>query len=166
MTPGRAGLPRERKRSGSRGKRTSSGMSERRRLRRCEGYGACEDANGGCISRRQVCRHLAMIHRIPAPKRCKKICSRPDALGRERCSASWCHPNSRQGSPVSFGLRSRGEGAAGVSAPAPPLSFVWSGRGAFSGASLSVGRRVRVLLRHRSGMFWLIVFDAGENVKR
>ena len=46
-TPGRAGLPRERKRSGSRGKRTSSGMSERRRLRRCEGYGACEDAARG-----------------------------------------------------------------------------------------------------------------------
>ena len=38
------GFPRERKRSGSRGKRTSSRMSERRRLRRCEGYGACEDA--------------------------------------------------------------------------------------------------------------------------
>ena len=40
----KAGLPRERKRSGSRGKRTSSGMSERRRLGRCERYGACEDA--------------------------------------------------------------------------------------------------------------------------
>ena len=48
ITNGRAGLPRERKRSGSRGKRTSSGMSERRRLRRCEGYGACEDAASLC----------------------------------------------------------------------------------------------------------------------
>ena len=41
---------------------------------------------------------------------------------------------------ASFDLLWYGEGAVGVSAPAPPLSFVQSGRGALSAASLSVGR--------------------------
>ena len=41
---------------------------------------------------------------------------------------------------ASFGLLWYGEGAVGVSAPAPPLSFVQAGRGALSAASLSVGR--------------------------
>ena len=52
--------------------------------------------------------------------------------------ASWCHPNSGRKAP--FGLLWYGEGAVGVSAPAPPLSFVQTGRGALSAASLSVGR--------------------------
>ena len=53
----------------------------------------------------------------------EKICSRPMVLGRERAFASWCHPNSRQAylSPLASCY---GEGAVGVSAPAPPLSFV------------------------------------------
>ena len=43
-TIGRYRAPTRTQHSGSRGKRTSSGMSERRRLGRCERYGACEDA--------------------------------------------------------------------------------------------------------------------------
>ena len=40
----------------------------------------------------------------------------------------------------------------GVSAPAPPLSFVQAGRAALSGAPLSVGPAIGVLLRHPRGM--------------
>ena len=39
----------------------------------------------------------------------------------------------------------------GVSAPAPPLSFVQAGRAALSGAPLSVGPAIGVLLRHPRG---------------
>ena len=39
----------------------------------------------------------------------------------------------------------------GVSAPAPPLSFVQAGRAALSGAPLSVGPAIGVLLRHLRG---------------
>nr|WP_325185331.1 hypothetical protein [uncultured Oscillibacter sp.] len=41
---------------------------------------------------------------------------------------------------ASFGLRGNGEGAVGVSAPAPPLSFLRAERGAFSAAPLSGDR--------------------------
>ncbi len=68
----------------------------------------------------------------------KKQCSRPKAFGTRAKIASWCHPNSGRKAP--FGLLWYGEGAVGVSAPAPPLSFVQAGRGALSAASLSVGR--------------------------
>ena len=67
----------------------------------------------------------------------KKQCS-PKAFGTRAKIASWCHPNSGRKAP--FGLLLHGEGAVGVSAPAPPLSFVQAGRGALSAASLSVGR--------------------------
>ena len=43
----------------------------------------------------------------------------------------------------------------GVSAPAPPLSFVQAGRAALSGAPLSVGPAIGVLLRHLRGAFWV-----------
>ena len=39
----------------------------------------------------------------------------------------------------------------GVSAPAPPLSFLRAGRAALSGAPLSVGPAIEVLLRHPRG---------------
>ena len=41
---------------------------------------------------------------------------------------------------LSFEASCYGEGAVGVSAPAPPLSFVQADQNAFSGAFLSVGR--------------------------
>ena len=52
---------------------------------------------------------------------------------------------------ASFCLLWYGEGAVGVSAPAPPLSFVQAGRAALSGAPLSVGPAIGVLLRHLRG---------------
>ena len=53
---------------------------------------------------------------------------------------------------ASFCLLWYGEGAVGVSAPAPPLSFVQAGRAALSGAPLSVGPAIGVLLRHPRGI--------------
>jgi len=50
-----------------------------------------------------------------------------------------------------------GEVTVGVSAPAPPLSFVRAERDTFSGVSLSVDRLIGVLLRHHSGIFAMIV---------
>ena len=52
---------------------------------------------------------------------------------------------------ASFCLLWHGEGAVGVSAPAPPLSFSQAGRAALSGAPLSVGPAIGVLLRHLRG---------------
>ena len=52
-------------------------------------------------------------------------------IGTRAGSASWCHPNSRPGAssfPPAYG-----EGAVGVSAPAPPLSLGVRRRGALSG---------------------------------
>ena len=45
-----------------------------------------------------------------------------------------------------------GEGAVGVSAPAPPLSFLRVRRVTFSDVSLSVSLRSGLLLRHLCGM--------------
>ena len=71
---------------------------------------------------------------------------------------------------ASFCLLRSGEGAAGVSAPAPPLSFLRSGRAALSGAPLSVGPGSGVLLRHPRGAVWfciaVIVCAFCRNVKR
>ena len=53
---------------------------------------------------------------------------------------------------TSFCLLWYGEGAVGVSAPAPPLSFVQAGRAALSGAPLSVGPAIGVLRRHPHGI--------------
>lgn len=67
----------------------------------------------------------------------KALSSQKSVLGRERSSASWCHPNSRLPPPLASWY---GEGAVGVSAPAPPLSFLRAERGAFSAAPLSGDR--------------------------
>ena len=53
---------------------------------------------------------------------------------------------------ASFDLLWYGKGAVGVSAPAPPLSFLQAGRAALSGAPLSVGPVIGVLLRHLRGI--------------
>ncbi len=59
---------------------------------------------------------------------------------------------------VSFGLLGCGEGAAGVSAPAPPLSFVQAERGSFSGKAPLCGSAVGVLLRHLRGVLYCMRF--------
>ena len=76
--------------------------------------------------------------------------SRPLALGRERLPLRGA--TQIQGLRASFCLLWYGEGAVGVSAPAPPLSFVQAGRAALSGAPLSVGPAIGVLLRHPRGI--------------
>ena len=75
--------------------------------------------------------------------------SRPAALGRERFR--FVVPPKFKAYRASFCLLCYGEGAVGVSAPAPPLSFVQAGRAALSGAPLSVGPAIGVLLRHPRG---------------
>ena len=75
--------------------------------------------------------------------------SRPAALGRERFR--FVVPPKFKAHRASFCLLWYGEGAVGVSAPAPPLSFVQAGRAALSGAPLSVGPAIGVLLRHPRG---------------
>ncbi len=66
---------------------------------------------------------------------------------------------------VSFGLLDCGEDAVGVSAPAPPLSFVQAERSSFSGQPLSVDGGSGVLLR-RLAVYSLIVAVFRQYVKR
>ena len=73
----------------------------------------------------------------------------PQALGRERIR--FVVPPKFKAQGASFCLLWHGEGAVGVSAPAPPLSFSQAGRAALSGAPLSVGPAIGVLLRHPRG---------------
>ena len=74
----------------------------------------------------------------------------PQALGRERIR--FVVPPKFKAQGASFCLLWHGEGAVGVSAPAPPLSFSQAGRAALSGAPLSVGPAIGVLLRHPRGI--------------
>ena len=80
----------------------------------------------------------------------------PIPLGRER-KASWCHPNSRPIEPP-FCLLCYGEGAVGVSAPAPPLSFLRCRRDSLSVKSLSVSLSSGLLLRRHRGLIIIAVF--------
>ena len=76
-TLGRYRVPARTQHSGSRGKRTSSGMSERRRLGRCEGYGACEDA--ASLRSRPLgrwARKIVVLSAAPAPSNAP-IAARP-----------------------------------------------------------------------------------------
>ena len=59
-----------------------------------------------------------------------------------------------------------GEGAVDVSAPAPPLSFIQSERGAFSGAPLSGDRCLNYCCGILAVLYAQIVCAFYQNVKR
>ena len=61
----------------------------------------------------------------------KKNAPVPKPLGRERKNR-FVVPPKFKAQRASFGLLWYGEGAVGVSAPAPPLSFIQSEQGAYS----------------------------------
>ena len=84
------------------------------------------------------------------------------SLGRERKSLRGATQIQGIIPPLAFWY---GKETVGVSAPAPPLSFVQSGRGALSAVPLSVGREIGVLLRHPRG-YEQIVCVFCRNVKQ
>ena len=69
----------------------------------------------------------------------KKNAPVPKPLGRER-KTRFVVPPKFKAPRASFGLLWYGEGAVGVSAPAPPLSFIQAEQGALSAAPLSEDR--------------------------